>query len=94
MMTRTRNRVVTFSRPFQLDGMDREQPAGSYAVEIDEEQLDASFAAFRRVSTRIRVPLASGAASSEIVPISPDELDAALARDAESPAPMARDNGP
>ena len=39
MTVRTTSRTVTFTHPFNLSGMDKEQPAGTYAVETDEELL-------------------------------------------------------
>jgi hypothetical protein len=39
MTMRTTSRTVTFIHPFNLSGMDKEQPAGTYTVETDEELL-------------------------------------------------------
>jgi hypothetical protein len=84
MTTRTSSKLVTFTRPFRLNGMDDEQPAGSYTVETDEERLEtATFSAYRRLATWIRVPLRAGVAgSSQTINIDPAELELALARDA------------
>ena len=79
METRTTTRTVTFKRPFSLPGADDIWPAGDYLVTTDEEQLDTSFAAYRRIATTIALrkgPITTYAA------ISPDDLAAALARDA------------
>jgi len=75
----TRSHVVTFSASFTLPGLDRSYPAGSYTVQTDEEQLDLTFAAFRRVATMIM--LRSGAAT-QAWPVTPVDLEAALAKDA------------
>jgi hypothetical protein len=56
MTTRTSRKTVTFTRPFFLSGIDEVRPAGTYAVETDEELLQAlSFPAYRRVATWIRL---------------------------------------
>jgi hypothetical protein len=89
MMTlRTRSETVTFTRPFVLTGVDGVQPAGSYAVETDEELLPTlSLTAYRRVETWLRLPALSPGAKSapartQVAAVDPLELDAALARDA------------
>ena len=47
MTMRTSRRTVTFARPFSLRGIETEQPAGTYAVETDEELLEGlSFPAY------------------------------------------------
>lgn len=81
-MIHTRSRTVTFRAPFTLPGLDRDYPAGSYRVDVDEEQLDLSFSAFRRVATSI--VLVSGA-MTQVWPVDPADLDAALTRDAARP---------
>ena len=78
-MTTTRNTSVTFLSPFTLPGLDRNYPAGSYVVRIDEDPVDVSFAATRRVATSIML---SSGAMTQAWPVTPMELDAALARDA------------
>lgn len=81
-MIHTRSRTVTFRAPFTLPGLDRSYPAGSYQVNVDEEQLDLSFTAFRRVATTIM--LVSGP-TTQAWPVNPVDLDAALASDAAQP---------
>lgn len=85
MTIRTSVKTVTFARPFILDGLDEVQPAGSYVVETDEELLESvSFPVYRRIMTLIRLPARpTHPGSSRAVTIEPQELDAALARDAE-----------
>ncbi len=57
MMTRTTSKAMTFTRPFTLSGVDTQQPAGTYVVETDEEQIEGvSFLAYRRVGVRIQLP--------------------------------------
>ena len=75
-MIHTRIDTVSFRSPFTLPGLDKTYPAGTYEVATDEEQLDLSFAAFRRIETRIRLP--SGA-ETIYCPIAPADLERILA---------------
>ena len=81
---RTNSRTVTFSRPFTLTGMDEAQPAGSYTVETDEEQLPILLhTGYRRTTTWLTLPsheVKTG--PTQIISIDPGELETALARDA------------
>lgn len=77
-MIHTRSYTVTFAAPFTLPGLDRYYPAGSYAVQAEDEQLDLSFAASRRVATSIM--LTAGAVTQKW-PVTPADLEAALAAD-------------
>ena len=83
MTTRTTSKIVTFTRPFTLKGVDRILPPGEYRVVTDEELIEElSFPAYRRVATMIFVPAVSHHASSvEMVAIDPQELQAAQERD-------------
>jgi hypothetical protein len=89
MTLRTTRTFITFARPFWLDRSGELQPAGTYAVQTDEEQIEGlSFLAYRRVATTITIPLkAAPKGSFEIVSIDPADLDAALRRDGETPEP-------
>ena len=84
MTLRTTSKTITFARPFSLDGLDETQPAGSYTVRTDEEPIEGlSFLAYRRVATAIFLPLSRrGEGSFQAAPVTPEDLDAALARDA------------
>ena len=84
MTVRTTSRTVTFMHPFNLSGMDKEQPAGTYTMETDEELLQTlSLPAYKRISTLIRLPAPPGSTVlTQIVEVNPLELAAALARDA------------
>jgi hypothetical protein len=49
---RTTRESITFDHPFSLAAVDKLQPAGTYAVDIDEELIEGlSFLAYRRVAT-------------------------------------------
>lgn len=83
MSERIAREAVTFSEPFFVEGIGGEQPAGTYEVEVVEEQLEAlSVLAYRVVSTSIRLPLpGSGPHSYQFA-----RIDASLVRAAKSRA--------
>ena len=79
---RTTTKIVTFSRPFCLRGVDRLLPPADYSVTTDEELIEGlSFPAYRRVSTAIFVPAETGSAV-EMLTIDPLDLQAAQDQDA------------
>jgi hypothetical protein len=84
MTTRSRRETISFTHPFRLRGIDRELPAGAYAVVTDEEMIEGlSFPAFRRVATMITVPCAPPHQNSiEMVAIDADALHDAQRIDA------------
>ena len=50
MLTRASDKTWAFGKPFKLEGVDRELPAGSYRVTTDEELIEGlSFPVYRRV---------------------------------------------
>jgi hypothetical protein len=77
---RTTRESVTFDRPFSLRAVDEVQPAGTYAVDVDEELIEGlSFLAYQRVATTIYLPLRAGRSGSvQAVRVDPRELDATL----------------
>ena len=83
MPVRTTEALVTLSRPFRTSGLDRVQPAGTYRVVTDEEEIvGLSFLAFRRTATMLHVPaIGTSSAVRQIVSIDPAELDAILEAD-------------
>lgn len=82
MPNRTRSEDVVFKRPFLLKGWAEPHPAGTYAVETEEELIEGlSFPAYRRVSTTLtRRPTRAGALI-QAIPIDPQELAKARAAD-------------
>jgi hypothetical protein len=81
MTVRTSTKTVTFTRPFVLRGIEGVQPAGTYSVETNEELLQA---AYRTLSTLIRLPARlGGAALDQVIDIDAAEVSAALERDAK-----------
>lgn len=84
MTTRSTMSTVTFTRPFNLNGFDGEQPAGSYSVETDEELLEElSFPAYRRMATMMQLDASARGSAGvlQVAVINPDELAVALAAD-------------
>jgi hypothetical protein len=96
MTMRTSSRTVTFVRPFTLSGIDGAQPPGTYTVETDEELLDdSSPPAYRRIATMIRLPGRPGSGVQvQVVTVDPEELAAALLRDAAPPPESPAEAGP
>jgi len=85
MTIRTTSKSVVFHHPFVLAGLDALQPAGTYEVETDDEQMEeVSFLAFRRVSTLIHLhPTRERPGVTQTMVIDPNELERALVRDGE-----------
>ncbi|GLS18958.1 hypothetical protein GCM10007874_19750 [Labrys miyagiensis] len=83
MAIRTTQSTVTFMKPFQIDGMEENQPPGDYRVDMDEELLEGlSFLAYRRIAALIHLPAISKPQNPiQIVRIAPAEFDAMLQLD-------------
>ena len=80
-MIRSTTSEVTFRHPFDLEAVGSRLPAGTYQIDIDEEQIDGiSFLAYRRVATFIRVPT-GGPGSVQAFLVDPTDLAAAQERD-------------
>ncbi len=76
---RTLKSTVTFHRPFTLNRDVGELPAGTYEIEVDEEEIQASDrTGYRR--TAIYLCMQQGGATRNIA-ATPNELDSALERD-------------
>jgi hypothetical protein len=86
MAQRTTQAVVHFSAAFLLPGFDEPQPPGDYRVDHDEESIDgAAWLAWRRVGLFIHLPaIGRRKPRHEVVPVDPQDLDAALERDRNS----------
>jgi hypothetical protein len=86
MSRRTQESTVTFRRPFTLKALDGSQPAGTYRLVVDEEEiLGVSMHAYRRVATMLETPalgVRSGAVQSHLV----DHADLAAALDTDRAA--------
>ncbi|PKP80289.1 MAG: hypothetical protein CVT79_15640 [Alphaproteobacteria bacterium HGW-Alphaproteobacteria-18] len=86
MTNRVSKRLVTFNKPFSLDSIERQWPAGNYTIETEEEPLDnISLLAYRTVCTTMILHPPAGKSGRHIfIEIEPSELDAALLRDREA----------
>jgi hypothetical protein len=88
MMTRTCQAKVQFLHPFRLPGLDGPQPAGTYRLITDEEELSGlSFITYRTVLAMLQLPaLGRATLSTRTVPIDLDELDACICADRQAVA--------
>ena len=78
-MLRTTTSTVTFRSAFTLNQHVGELPAGSYDVEVDEEEiLGAERTGHRRVATLLMV---RSPGTTRTLTIDPAQLDEALSRD-------------
>ena len=76
---RTRKSTVSFQRPFTLKRDVGELPAGSYDIEIDEDEIQVTDrTAYRRVAIYF---YAQNSASTRTIVVSPTDLESALERD-------------
>lgn len=82
MASYTTRSTVSFAHPFQLSGADRPSPAGLYAVETDEDDIDGVFFAARRRATTIIYLPGPNRGTMQALRVDPAELAAALAADA------------
>jgi hypothetical protein len=84
MTIRTRESTVTFERPFTLSAFERPQPAGTYRLVTDEEEiLGLSFLAYRQTAAMLHTPAISTPGSShQVFVIDSEELTRALEVDA------------
>ena len=83
MPNRTRTETIVFRHPFRLRGWTLSQPAGTYAVETEEELVEGlSFPAWHRVSTTILRQAVSAGATIQQLTVDPLELAKAQAADA------------
>ena len=75
--------MITFHHSFTLPGLDAEQPAGTYMVLTEEEEIPGlSFLAWRRVATQIYLPaIGHEKGKEQVVTIDPKDLAEARKRD-------------
>ena len=83
MQLRTTQRTVAFKRPFLLEALGEELPAGNYCIETEAELVEGiSYTAYRRTATVLLLPAAAGISGySRALTIDPQDLEAALERD-------------
>ena len=83
MTSRVNNSSVTFRHRFNLSSLDGPQPAGTYRLVTENEEIPGlSFVAYRRTSTMLHLPaLTAGAGKTQMFSVDRDELEAALKAD-------------
>ena len=82
MLHRTRREDMVFRRPFTLKGWAEPQPAGTYAVETEEELIEElPFPVYRRVSTTITRHATHAGALIQAIAVDPQDLARAQAAD-------------
>jgi hypothetical protein len=86
MAIRTTETTVTFTHPFTLTSLDRPQPAGTYRLVTDQEEiLGLSFLAFQRTATMLHIPAISiSGGPTQVFHVSSAELAAALEADGQA----------
>lgn len=80
---RTLTTSVTFRQPFLLPGFEAAHDPGTFEVKTDEERLDTTWEAWRRVATSI---LLVDGGRTWAWPVDPSALQLALTRDRAAPA--------
>jgi len=83
MLTRSTRSMVTFSNDFTIGDSQRELPAGSYEIVVEEELLQSlSFEAYRRTATYLTVRgRGSAAGQTTLQMITKEDLEHAIACD-------------
>jgi hypothetical protein len=86
MAVRTIETTVTFRHSFRLAVLDKPQPAGTYRVVTEEEEIEGlSFVAFRRTATLLHLPALSIAGNThQVVNVDPLEWAAIVETDARN----------
>lgn len=81
--------MVTFHHPFTLPGLENEQPAGTYMLLTEEEEIPGlSFIAWRRVATQIYLPaMGHKVGREQVVTIDSKALSDARKRDSSKLEP-------
>ena len=80
---RTTETTITFRHPFVVAAVEATQPAGTYRVVTEEEEIPGlSFVAFRRTATMLHLPAISTASGKhQVVSIDPAEWTALVEAD-------------
>jgi len=77
---RTSKSTATFHAPFTLNEVTGELPAGTYDIEVDEEEIQGvERTVYRRVTTLL---FAQSRGTTRTITVDPKHLDAALQKDA------------
>ena len=80
---RTTEPTITFRRPVTLSALDKTQPAGTYRLVTEEEEIPGlSFVAFRRTAMMLHLPaLPTTSDTHQVVGIDPVEWAAVVEAD-------------
>jgi hypothetical protein len=83
MAVRSTETKITFRHPFMLAALGATQPAGTYRLVTEEEEIDGlSFVAFRRTATLLHLPALSATdARHQVVTVDPLEWAAIVEAD-------------
>ena len=83
MAVRTTETAIAFRRPFTLSALDGRQPAGTYRMAVDEQEVPGlSFIAYQRMATMLHTPaMASPNKAHQVFLVDAAELAAALESD-------------
>ena len=83
MTSHTNESTVTFKNQFNISSLDGPQPAGTYRIVTENEEIPGlSFIAYRRTSTTLHLPtLTASAGKTQVFSGDRDELEAALKED-------------
>jgi len=85
MTMRTTETTISFRHSFSLTAVDSAQPAGTYRLVTDEEEiLGVSFVALRRAATMLHTPAISSGGRNQVFLVDPAELAAALEADSRT----------
>jgi hypothetical protein len=81
---RTTETVITFRHPFVLTALEAPQPAGTYRLVTEEEEIPGlSFVAFRRTATLLHLPALTTTGDTHQV-VSVDSLEWATIVEADA----------
>ena len=85
MPERTTVRLITFTRPFNIEALVAPLEAGTYRLVVDEELIQGlNFNAYRKVATHLEIPaIAIQPVERQSVKVSPDEIASALRNDTQ-----------
>jgi hypothetical protein len=80
---RTTEITITFRHPFMLAALGTAQPAGTYRLVTEEEEIPGlSFVAFRRTATLLHLPaLSTASGTHQVVQVDPVEWAAVVEAD-------------
>jgi hypothetical protein len=82
---RSTETTITFRRPFTLSALDKTQPAGTYRLVTEEEEIPGLSFAFRRTAMMLHLPaLSTTSDTHQVVSVDPVEWTAVVEADGRS----------